>query len=289
MLRKLLKYDSRPIARVWGIIAVAILALSVVGSITLRFLITNAASADESWLMSLTYIIGVLLIVICFIGIFASPLATSVLVYLRFYKNFFTDEGYLTFTLPVSRKKLLLSKTINAFLWLTLNTVLIVICVLIFCLIAPPTYGEGLINTVVYKDVIGHGISGLWKSIGGWSIVYIIIFAIMAAAMQLFSINLIHFCITVASVTAKKLKLLLAFGIYYAINSVMSFAFQIFGVFGILMMGEGFIILLEEATQNMVCLTVALILLIACAMISAFAGTMYFATLGNLERKFNLA
>lgn len=36
---------------------------------------------------------------------------------IRFYKNFFTDEGYLMFTLPVKTSELLLSKLLVAVLW----------------------------------------------------------------------------------------------------------------------------------------------------------------------------
>ena len=52
---------------------------------------------------------AMLLVIACVMAIIASAVVTELLVFVRFYKNFFTDEGYLTFTLPVSRKDLLLS------------------------------------------------------------------------------------------------------------------------------------------------------------------------------------
>ena len=289
MLRKLMKYDMKPVARVWWILAVAVFALSVVGSFVLRFLITNGDNIDKSLLMTLLYVIGVLFMVLCFVGIIGSFVVTCILVYARFYKNFFTDEGYLTFTLPVTRKDLLLSKTLNAFIWLSANGVLLILCMLVFFLIAPPAeVGGGIINTVVF-ETIGFVLSGLWEIVGGWLIAYVILGILVLCASTLFSINLIHFCITVASVTAKKLKLLLAIGIYYAANTIISIVSQFFGTFGLIIMGEGFGLLLSTATAGEICAVIMLVLMIVLAFLSAFAAAMYFITRGSLERKLNLA
>lgn len=49
---------------------------------------------------------------------------------IRFYKNLFTDEGYLMFTLPVKTSDLLLSKALVAALWRLIST--LCICLSIF-------------------------------------------------------------------------------------------------------------------------------------------------------------
>lgn len=51
-------------------------------------------------------------------------LLTLVLMVYRFYKNLMTDEGYLMFTLPVSRSQLIWSKLLVALVWSVLSTVL---------------------------------------------------------------------------------------------------------------------------------------------------------------------
>lgn len=50
---------------------------------------------------------------------------------IRFYKNFFTDEGYLMFTLPVKTSDLLLSKIFVAALWKLVSVAAITISVLV--------------------------------------------------------------------------------------------------------------------------------------------------------------
>ncbi|MGO5051220.1 hypothetical protein ACTQ6A_01700 [Lachnospiraceae bacterium LCP25S3_G4] len=49
----------------------------------------------------------------------------------RFYKSLFTDEGYLTFTLPVTNSQLLLSKTISGALWSLLDMIVMYLSVAI--------------------------------------------------------------------------------------------------------------------------------------------------------------
>ena len=51
--------------------------------------------------------------------------ATSLLTAIRFYKNLFSDEGYLTLTLPVTRGQHLFSKTIVGTAWCLLDQLLL--------------------------------------------------------------------------------------------------------------------------------------------------------------------
>lgn len=48
----------------------------------------------------------------------------------RFYKNLFTDEGYLMFTLPVKTSDLLLSKALVAILWRLISDVFIILSIM---------------------------------------------------------------------------------------------------------------------------------------------------------------
>ena len=112
MFRKVLKYDFRAVGRLWWILALALTWISVLGAIALRSII-SFTSMDMSRYTVLTEIMligAIIFLFASFIAICASGLLTQLLVYYRFYRNFYTDEGYLTFTLPVSRKTLLLSK-----------------------------------------------------------------------------------------------------------------------------------------------------------------------------------
>ena len=67
------------------------------------------------------------------------PCATSILIVVRYYKSLYTDEGYLTLTLPATRGQLLFSKAFAACVWSILDLA-IVIAGLAIVVIIPQVY-----------------------------------------------------------------------------------------------------------------------------------------------------
>lgn len=285
MFKKLLKYDMLSVWRLWWLLAVSVLGLSVAGSLVLRFVISNM---EDSRFAILTAF-GMFFFVISLVAIVASIALTQLLIYYRFYKNFFTDEGYLTFTLPVSRRDLLLSKTLNALIWEVAHILLLVVSLFIFLLVSPPVGDSGrLLNTDIVVSMLDV-VAQAWNAIGGWLIVYIIEGIVILSGMFVFSSSLIHFCITIGSVVAKKYKLLAAIGIYYLVNMLLSTVLQIVGLFGISSFAVGFGYKLEAIGQGAGLPAIALLLLVIALMVTSGALIMTFMTLGKLERKLNLA
>ncbi len=291
MFRKVLKYDMASIKRYWWMIAVIVLAMSVVGSLVFRgvyYIFENEAVLEDSPLMVLVALAGIIFLFVCVLAIFSSVFITAVMTHLRYYRNFFTDEGYLTFTLPVSRKTLYLSKTVNTMFWSFAHVLLLVASIAIVLTIAPPPEtGYGL-NFVVW-EALGDALSLAWGSVGAWLIVYVAEVILLYLCASAMSVGLIQFCITVGSIVTKKYKLLASIGIYYGVNmvmqTVMQIVFMIFGMF----MGTGFAILLERATMLEQQAVIAVGLLLGCLAACALALVMHFVTLGLLERKLNLS
>ena len=292
MLGKLLKYDLKSVWRIWWIAAVSALGASVIGSFALRFLLSlpNASVAETATReISFIFVMSIIFFMLSIVAIIASVIVMEILVYWRFYKHFFSDEGYLTFTLPVSRKKLLFSKTLNALIWTGAHTVLLTFCAVIFMLIAPPPGPEhGFFNPIVFQWV-GNSITELFEIFeDGWLLVYFFVALLISLGLVLFSISLIHFCITLGAVIAKKHKLFAAIGTYYLITSVISYVCQgAIMLFSFFMAGR-FMMLMMELSPNATYFAVLLILLVIACIAAALASMVYFLTLGNLERKLNL-
>lgn len=285
MFRKLLKYDLKYVWRIWWIMAVSVLGLSVVGSAVLRYVITSMMADDVTFFTIMSFFF----LFICFMAIIFSLVFTEIMIFVRFYKHFFTDEGYLTFTLPVSRKSLLMSKTLSGLIWIWANVILIVICVMIFMLISPPAEaGKFFINPVAYKW-LGGVIANAWSAVGAWLIVYVVIAIVLISLMFLFTLSMIQFCITIGAIIAKKLKVLAAIGIYYLINMGISFVVTFFGGIGTGMLIDGFAYKMAQVSTNQACFIVALLLIVICAIVAAVACIFECATIGKLERKLNLA
>lgn len=285
MLKKLLKYDFKAVGRLWWIMAVVVLCMSLAGSFVLRFVIENIDNENMSFLC----LIGILFLIACFFCIIGSVIVTYILVFWRFYHHLFSDEGYLTFTLPVTRRDILLSKTLNSTIWISLHFVLLAVCAGFFALISPPVAeGDVIFNFVVF-ETLGDLFSIIAPEMGGWLALFIFEVILILVVTAFFTTCLIQFCITVGAMIAKKLKLLAAIGVYYLVNTILSVITQFCGTLGTIFIGAGLGSMLVNATLHQGCGIVALAMLIFTVMIATFTATIHFITQGMLERKLNLA
>ena len=285
MLKKLFKYDFNAIKSIWWIVAATLPVISVVGALGLRAFI-GATSVDSEAAAVIFGILGMLVFFFSIIALFSSPLVTLVLVQYRFYKNLYSDEGYLTFTLPVKRSEILLSKTLNALVWDIFHVLVIVGCVVIYLVIAPPS-DLGPINLSVYAPVFET------LSMAGptllWIIPYVIAALFFFIASDFYSIAIIELCITMGAVVANKYKLLAGIGIYYAANTVISVISQVITSLAPLFIIPGYEYYMSDMGVNATLLsTLMLIFVVSCAFI-VLGLIAYCITLDRIERKLNLA
>lgn len=103
MLGKLIKYEFKATARIFLPLLGALLAVSAVTRLLLGL----------NW--QTPHVISVALSIMLMVAAFVMTLILTVQ---RFYKNFMTDEGYLTFTLPVNTGRLIWSKLVVAVVWI---------------------------------------------------------------------------------------------------------------------------------------------------------------------------
>lgn len=150
MLTKLLKYELRSSARIFGVVYLAILGLCV-GSGVL-----NMISEDQKF----TYInepvsqVGLVVWIITALFLAASVVITTVINLRRFYVGLFRDEGYLMHTLPVRPWELLASKLLAAMAWTIATSLVLLLSV---CLAVTIGYGDG------FLDIL----EGMWETVTG--------------------------------------------------------------------------------------------------------------------------
>ncbi|MDE7273849.1 MAG: hypothetical protein K2N95_12435 [Lachnospiraceae bacterium] len=111
MLGKLLKYEWRGL-RMPFIILLIVLASTTV--LTCSVILTINPKYDETvtWFSTMALMLSIFLYYFGFIGCI---IGIVLVVAIRFYKTCYTDQGYLTHTLPVSTKLLLSAKILAAF------------------------------------------------------------------------------------------------------------------------------------------------------------------------------
>ena len=87
---------------------------------------------EQSLLYNVLDIVTMLLFIAFFVVMIMSVVSVFVLMIRRFYTSFFTDEGYLTFTLPVTVDCHILTKSVSMMIWNVISYVAMVISVAIF-------------------------------------------------------------------------------------------------------------------------------------------------------------
>ncbi|MCL2438840.1 MAG: hypothetical protein FWC99_07210 [Coriobacteriia bacterium] len=113
MLGKLLKHEFLASGRIFLPLLALVIAISALTS--LMGIIFEAVGLLET--EAAFFLMGSLLIlaaIFVFSAVFSVPLIVFAI---RFYKSFLGSEGYLMFTLPVTRHQLVLSRLITGFVW----------------------------------------------------------------------------------------------------------------------------------------------------------------------------
>lgn len=223
MLKKMLHYDFKAILKFWWIGLLSTLVLSLGAGLCGSLLTSEKDFPDIINIMS-TFVI-----VIAVISLFAFLFMTSIMIYVRYYKNLFSDEGYLTFTLPLKRSQVLNSKFISGLVMSLLTMFAVAIETVIGLCIA---YYRDIFNKQFYNEikVVIEEISkekAFDELITMFALILIIVVTVYAASL-LFT----FLCITVGSVITRKNKVATAIGIYYGATAVLTFAGQIFALFG---------------------------------------------------------
>ena len=102
MLGKLFKYDMKQISRIMLPLVLLTFGTTLFGTAALKtvnevVVPLESGVAQNVLLSSLYMVFGISVFVLCAFAVMAILFTVA-----RFYKNLFTDEGYLTFTLPVT-------------------------------------------------------------------------------------------------------------------------------------------------------------------------------------------
>ncbi len=271
MFLKLFKYDFKR-TRFYGLLILAVILVFGAALAADIALFSHAVGRDTGVATELLFIGAVLFMQFLLIALVVLFFAIPVLITVQFYKNIASDEGYLTFTLPVSVEKILLSKLLNAFIWTVLEMCALGICLgMSFGMLEMNT---GIIWSILPKDLWVLLVVGL----------YIVEF-IMSTMFQ----YLLNFTgIVIGSVVARKHKALSSLGFIVGIDALLNlvtgalyFGFMVMAMFG---SETGWF--LSEAGTLTVMLIFGLVLLLIYA---AAAVGMWFLSRFLLKKKLNLA
>ncbi len=251
MVRKLLKHEFMYYIRTIGLFIPWVLLLGIVTTVI------GELPANQA--VKIIYILAVFVMTICssLLGVAATAVGV-----LRFYKNLFTAEGYLTLTLPVKHSQHIFVKTVG---FVVTSAVCSLVSNLSMTLAGSPPY----LN--VYWP---EGASTVHKAF--WTIELALIVAAVLIACPL----MYYACIAIGQ-TAKKNRIVKAIFTYFGFS---------FAIYILVIIGAIFFAAFEESESSLEELYAGtheiLVLILLVALLLCFV--FYRITLNIMKKKLNL-
>ncbi len=276
MFVKVLKHDFKFMFKYWPIAAAATLLLTAIGSACMVLL--KLLEKEQSNFLRVVGTLG-LILAIAALGIIA--LFSTIMSCVRYYKNFFTDEGYLTFTLPVKKTDLLLSKVVSSVILQMASGVVIAINIAILILVG---LGIGFIK---YHDIMDFfdGFAEVLAELGEYSFIYFVEGILASVVLSVASILFLFTCITIGAMIAKKAKLVASIGVYYVANIILSGITNVL-YFGILFGIDG---ILSKIAPDDLKFIVANAFFVVIVFFAIIASLLFTIINYILDKKLNLA
>ncbi|MCI9676963.1 MAG: hypothetical protein HFH06_14630 [Lachnospiraceae bacterium] len=224
MLGKLLKHEWKSTWKVGGMMLLGLLLVSFFGWFSFQAPVWQSMS-DNGYYNGFTLwdlmSVGVLLLyVIMLIG-----LNYGIMIYIgvHFYKTMYTDEGYLTHTLPVSKHEILVSKILIGGLWMLLVTIGVFLSVMglvssMFGAVMPEGYSWRELWDEM-QPYMGY-MDDMFKDTFGMSITsYFILLAVMSVVQPFCTITILFGAISIGQLFTKH-RVLMAIVSYVGIMIV---------------------------------------------------------------------
>jgi hypothetical protein len=281
MLRKLLKYDFKSVFKYWWIAGLTSLALSVLGGFCIKILVDANSDTVTIQPPAVLTVSATLLLMLSIIAIVAFALISMILVYVRFFQNFFTDQAYLTFTLPVKRTTHLNSKLILGTVTEIATMLVAMLNVGIMLVIG---FAEQIFEEEFWKEFL-EALKVFIEEVDGYFVIMVIESLLFLLLSCVFATLFTYACITFASMITKKAKVITAIGIYYGASGILSFVVQMLYLFGLTNITKFLTDLPEAMISPVVCLMGLVVLLF----IAVFCTLLYTFEHWMLDRKLNLA
>lgn len=164
MLGKLMKYEWKNIWKAGTLMLLGMLVVTVIGCVVLRMpggvvtglLDNNDINATQSWFVLSSFVATLILYVIMLL---ASIWGMLIFLGIRFYRSMYTDEGYLSHTLPVTANQLFLSKILVSGVWYLFISIGIGISVVALVV----SLMTGLLNIGELSSVLTQYNGNIWE------------------------------------------------------------------------------------------------------------------------------
>ena len=225
MLGKLIKHEWKSVGRLMGAVNLAIVVITILGCFMLNLGILETQNGP---------LIASLLMTLYGLSLIAFGFLVIIYLYVRFYRNLFTAEGYLMHTLPVTPAQLLHSKLLVGYFWAAVNGLLIVLSVITLAYAAishaAPLLDMEDIQLFFQSDgasipLDNTSIQLSFQDIIGYTPVHFALLLLLMQLISCFSTLLMGYLSILLGQLVEKYKLVATIGFYFALymaNQILS-------------------------------------------------------------------
>jgi len=265
MVGKLLKHEILFYCRILWPVGIALLGVGFCGRILQQF-------ENDSEIFSLLMMLSAMLFVLVTGAAF---LLTTVASVVRFYKNLFTSEGYLSLTLPITSAQHIFVKLLAATLSFLATTIVVVLATMIFS--AGDAFQE-VINVASY-------LFGIWgKQIGAQLPFYVIEVALLLLLSVVGNYLVCYVCMALGQLV-RKYRIVVAIAIYFGYYMIGQFLSSMLSIIpSIMMMDESMQKFVEENAVLLLHLSFGIPLVLT----AGFAVICFVVTNTIIRNKLNL-
>ncbi len=197
MLVKLIKHEFYATWKVMLIFDMVLLCLGIAGFFLMGALVgtvtgNNKATGDS--VMSMLITSSITWFVVYALSLFAVTMGTLVFLTVRYYRNLYSSEGYLTFTLPVETADILHAKMIVGFVWQISTYLLVGFSVFL-------TLSGIYWNLPVSGKVeVNKALAAFLRELAGFPVA---IYTLDLIILPLYSLMTVYFCVSIGQLWYK--------------------------------------------------------------------------------------
>ncbi len=269
MVKKLFKHEFLASLRLWLPMQIILLSVALFGRIIQFF--ERETTAYEIVFRSA--------ILIYCLALFTSILLTLVFGIVRFYKNLFTHEGYLSFTLPI---------TPNQHIWVkTVVSALSMIATLLVAFVSFMVFTCGEVFTEVMKAA-GYLVKHFAEIFGTGNIVAYVLEGIALVLLYIAMMYLLYYACIALGQTFKKNRIVGAVGVYFIYYAIT----QVFGTILVIactfLADAGFFTAISNFIENCPEISVHIIMSFLLFWVALFTAIYFLVIRAVVRNKLNL-
>lgn len=167
-------------------------------------------------------LIAMLSIILYILSLFAITITVFVYFVVRFYKSMYSNEGYLTHSLPAKPWEHIFSKGLTFFIWMAITAIALTASVLLLILTALSTVDGTTIYMIwnSFQYEVLPEMNNVWQEAFGMSVsAYTFVILISCIISSVYAILMIYLSISIGQLFNKH-KLMASFVAYAVINCI---------------------------------------------------------------------